>query len=391
MPKLPELIADYAARMHRQVSGHHVLSPLGAWLLLALVGPATRGTHREELEAVLGIDADTAFAQASTLLREQHPAVAAATACWHLSAVDTAALAAWLETLPASTEQGDLPSQDQADAWAERVTDGLITRFPLKMTRDLVLVLATALATRISWQRPFELTDAADLGPVWGTEVQQVLRSVPTHRASVADTEAAGRVGVHVAGSLDGLDVVSVVAGESVPPGSVIAAAHEIAAGNVPEVALGDLPLGDGHAWKVTERVAGPGREDQEEKRYALIPAWHATTELDLAATDLGFGIAAEALMALLPPGHYDHGAVQSAVASYKREGFEAAAITGLYIRASARRPQPRVRDLEVRFVRPYAVVAVTRGRRNGGDPWHDPWWGMPVFSAWVERADNAS
>jgi hypothetical protein len=31
---LPELIAAYAARMHRAASGHHILSPLGAWLLL---------------------------------------------------------------------------------------------------------------------------------------------------------------------------------------------------------------------------------------------------------------------------------------------------------------------------------------------------------------------
>jgi hypothetical protein len=389
---LPGLIAAYAERMHRAARGHHILSPLGAWLLLALVGPASQGRRRGELEAVLGVDVDTAFGHARSLLGEPHPAVAAATACWHLSAVDTAALGAWLETLPATTEQGDLPTQGEADAWAKRVTQGLIPTFPLALTPQLVLILATALATRIKWRRPFELVDAGDLGGLWGSDVHQVLRSVKTHRAFVADTQAAGRVGVHSAGSEDGLDVMSVIADELVPPGSVIAAAHEIATGEVATLALSDLPLGAGHAWSVTERQAGAGREEQEEQRYALIPAWHASTELELDAPDLGFGVAAEALIALLPPGEYRHGAVQSAVASYKREGFEAAAITGLYVRVSARRPQPRVRDLEVRFARPYAVVAVTRGVASGGrDPWNSPWWGLPVFSGWVERADDAT
>ena len=56
---LPELIAAYAERMHRAASGHHVLSPLGAWLLLALVGPASQGARRDELGAVLGVDVGT--------------------------------------------------------------------------------------------------------------------------------------------------------------------------------------------------------------------------------------------------------------------------------------------------------------------------------------------
>ncbi len=121
-PPLPDLIARYAERMHGAVSGHHILSPLGAWLLLALAGPASRGRRREEMEAVLGVDVDTAFGHARALLGGPHPAVAAATACWHRAEVDTAALAAWLETLPAPTEQGDIPTQAQIDAWAKRVT-----------------------------------------------------------------------------------------------------------------------------------------------------------------------------------------------------------------------------------------------------------------------------
>ena len=43
------------------------------------------------------------------------------------------------------------------------------------------------------------------------------------------------------------------------------------------------------------------------------------------------------------------------------------------------------IRDLEVRLARPYAVVAVTPGRPG------DPWQGLPVFSAWIQRADDTT
>lgn len=385
-PALPELIAAYAARMHRAASGHHVLSPLGAWLLLALVGPGAQGQRRDELEAVLGIDVETAAAHARALLADPHPAVSAATACWHRPAVDTPALEAWARSLPGATERGDIPSQSGADAWARRVTDGLIPSFPVQVDAFTVLVLASALATRISWRIPFTLADAADLPSAWGPGVRQVLRSSATHRVFVADTAAAGRVGVHIAGSENGLDVVSVVAAEAVPAASVIAAGHEVATGQVAQISLGDLALGAGHSWNVTEREATP--TSQDEQRHAVLPAWHADTRLDLmSAPGLGFGDAVAALIGLLPPDDaYDGEAIQSAVAAYTREGFEAAAITSIAVRLTALRPvrQGLLRDLEVRFARPYAVVAVTRG------PQPATWQGLPVFSGWVERADTA-
>jgi hypothetical protein len=382
--ELPALIAGYAARMHRAASGHHILSPLGAWLLLALVGAGAQGRQREEIEAVLGIDVDSAAGHARSLLADPHPAVSAATALWHRPAVKTPGLLDWLRSLPPSTESGDIPDQAIVDAWADRTTEGLIPSFPVEITPDTVLLLATALATRFSWYRPFDLADAAELDHAWGPQVHQVLRSVVTHRAFVADAGAAGRVGVHVAGSENGLDVVSVVADPSVPAASVIAAAYEIAIRDEHGLSLYDLPLGAGHSWNITEHEATPSSKD--ERRHALLPAWHAETRLDLMrAHELGFGVAAGALMALLPPGSYDAAAIQSAVASYTREGFEAAAITALAVAMSLRAPRTgMIRDLELRFARPYAVVATARGAEQ------HPWRGLPVFSGWVERADNA-
>ena len=73
---LPIGLARYARRFHQVAgTGHHVASPLGAWLLLALAGPACAGDDLRELEEILGADADTAAAFAPDLLASPHPLV----------------------------------------------------------------------------------------------------------------------------------------------------------------------------------------------------------------------------------------------------------------------------------------------------------------------------
>ena len=50
-----------------------------------------------------------------------------------------------------------MPSQTAADVWAADNTDGLIDHFPLPMSEDTLLVLASALATKVDWHQPFEV------------------------------------------------------------------------------------------------------------------------------------------------------------------------------------------------------------------------------------------
>jgi hypothetical protein len=72
-------VARYAGRLHRVAGeGHHVASPLGAWLLLALCGPASSGRARDQLAEAVGCELDRAAAVAGAVLLEPHPAVAAA-------------------------------------------------------------------------------------------------------------------------------------------------------------------------------------------------------------------------------------------------------------------------------------------------------------------------
>ena len=125
----------------------------------------------------------------------------------------------------------------------------------------------------------------------------------------------------------------------------------------------------------------------------AVLPAWSARNRIDLRAPELGFGTAAHALAG---PGPWE--AAQAAMARYTRVGFEAAAVTGLAMFASAR-PSQRHRAADLRFAHPYAVVAVAVDPQRAGrgygqgrpDEPASPWSGIPVFSAWVAEPEEAT
>jgi len=398
---LADALAAYAGRFHAAVGPrHHVASPLGAWLLLALVaaadeagGPADRtrtaaadagpttGAESdvaagaaaeaagrgaaESLAEALGMPTEAAVRHARELLDHPHPAVAAATAAWTRDAPSAAAR--WLAALPASVERGPVPTQDAADAWARRHTFDMIDHFPLTLDHTVLCVLANALATRISWTHPFTTTGSDAFRSDWRERVATVLRTPDRgHMCAIARHPVAGEIGVHRAHA-EGLAVTSVVAAPHVPTDVVLAAAHDAARDRVEHLSLADLPLGDGPAWTVAEST-GTG-----DRVSAVLPAWSAISEHDLRAPSFGFGAAAAVLARLFDAAEWD--ATQAATARYHREGFEAAAVTAVAVRMSFRPPGKR-REAELRFDHPYAVVATATG--------DGPWAGLPVFSAWV-------
>jgi hypothetical protein len=402
-------LARYARQLHQVVgAGHHVASPLGAWLLLALAGPACAGDDLRQLEEILGADAGAAAGFAAELLAHPHPVVHAAAAVWggNGPAAD-ARIASWQAALPAQVDTGPVPGQVELDAWARRQTLGLIDRFPIENGRTLIWLLATALAARVSWERPFDLAPASALGPgsPWGRTLTRVLRTpdgpdngrVPGHDQFIAATDAAGDVAVHAASARDGLLVVSVAAAAQVPAADVLSAAYDLgtalAVGRpVTRRSLFDLPLGDGPAWTITaERThtAAPG--GREERCTAVLPAWSARSTLELTDPRLGFATVRHALDPIDP-----WQARQAAMARYTRIGFEAGAVTALAVALSAVLGRPGVRrTAELRFGHPFAVVAVADGNAEPQDSDRtvpsSPWHGLPVFSAWVADPEDAT
>ncbi len=411
-------VAGYAAALHGAArSEHHVVSPLGAWLLLALAGladDAAEPAARQDLEAALGLALPDAGRIAAELLEQPHPAVAAAVGLWWRGDVVTDRLRDYARRLPDAATRETLAGQDRLDGWAREHTLGLIDRFPIQVTPDLLLVLASALATRVRWLRPFDVAPAAMLAPPGGDgggfadQVAWALRSVDGQDVGLVRTLAAGFVGVHVAASADGLAVVSVLGPADAGRSTVLAAAYEVALSLEgvkigDPVSLFDLPAGPSDFGEIVEDTAAPkGGLERLEQGIAVLPAWEAATELDLLRGPSGnaFGVAGQLLGALLARLPLRLEARQVAVARYTREGFEAAAVTGLGVRLSAVLPRSVVprRTLTLRFGRPYAAVAVavrppeaprlaTPGAtvaRWATGRIAPSWVGLPIFSAWV-------
>ncbi|NBE83197.1 hypothetical protein [Micromonospora rubida] len=399
-------LARYAARLHGSVGDrHHVASPLGAWLLLALCGSAVPDRDAGDLADALGTDPATAARTAAALLDAPHPLAPAATAVWHRPEADTDALAGWRATLPRATETGPLPDQAGLDAWARRHSAGLLDRFPLTLSPRVVLALASAVATRISWADPFGLAPATALGPdsPWAGRLTRVLHTPAYgHKAWIAATPEAGDVAVHTAAAEPGNDngaagagdgagllVVSVAAAPEVAPADVLAAAYRIAADADADEPAGrrslfDLPLGATPLWTLREeKVRTHARDRRVERHAAALPCWSARAEHDLTGPGLGFSALARVLAPLI--GGTEVEARQAVVARYSRYGFEAAAVTGVFGTVGLP-PEGVARTAELRFGHPYAVVAVATDRRGGGvGPWHE----VPVFSGWVAEPDD--
>ena len=384
-------LARYARRFHAAIgAGHHVASPLGAWLLLALCATASEAGA---LGATLGCDPAEAADLAAALLASPHPLVPAAAAAWIRPGKMTERVSRWLAGLPPEVETGPLLSQADLDDWARRHTFGLIERFPLGEEKDLWLLSATVLATRVSWERPFDLAPASALGASspWPARLSRVLRTPdgPGHEQFIAATGAAGDVAVHTAHARGGLLVTSVAAAPDVPAADVLAVAFDLAVavalgGRVTRRSLFDLPLGEGPLWAVTEQRADAA--GGEERCTAVLPAWPARSKHDLTHPDLGFAAAAAALA---PGERWKAG--QAAMARYGRVGFEAAAVSAVMIGASMVAPRQRlIRTAGLRFGHPFAVVAVSVDEPGRGRPAHGPWHGLPVFSAWVTQPEDA-
>ena len=343
----------------------------------------------------LGCDPADAAELAAALLARPHPVVPAAAAVWHGQAPHSDAVTRWLAGLPASVQTGPVPGQAELDQWARDHTSGLIDSFPVRSDPSIWLVAVTALATRVSWEEPFDVAPASALGPSgpWAGQLSRVLRTPGGfgHRQFVAATEAAGDVAVHTARAQGDLQVTSVVAAPEVDAQDVLAVAYDLATtlaagGHVSLRSLFDLPLGEGPLGTVSELSARvESASGREEECTAVLPAWSARSSHDLSHPGLGFAAAVSALA----PGPWV--VQQDAVARFGRVGFEAAALTSAAAGAAAM-PASRpglIRTAELRFGRPYAVVAVVaEGFGSGLRP--SPWAGLPVFSAWVAQPEDA-
>jgi hypothetical protein len=410
-PTLAALVDLYCRRVTPAVLEQHqngsVSSPLGIWLLLAACVTAAGGSDREQLENVLGCSASEAASLLAQFLETPPPALRTALALWVRSSDRTSALIDWSARLPPSVERGPIPGQAAADAWAAGRTSDLIKRFPLKITSRTRVILASALASKVTWQQALEIAPASEhlrTSSPWSGRVEHVLVDrAPIVPVMLAQTQAAGVVAVHFAVANQDLAVVSVAADPAVDRHLVFEAAYEIGRRSrvdaLDEVrrSLFDLPLGEGHSWDISENeIPSYKAGDRSESiASAMLVDWSVESELNLQRSErFGVEAALGALLGLIGPSETgdEYDALQSAVASYTSEGFEAAAISAVGIRAAAMSIRPEEkgfrRTARLFFDHPYAAVAFAGSPSDftAGRAGHTELFGLPLFSVWVSE-----
>ncbi|UQA91787.1 serpin family protein [Streptomyces halobius] len=369
-----------------------VLTAAGVWPLLALLAGPAAGPARKEPAEALGTDADRAVREGCELLGALDAAdgVDAALGLWTRRVL--ALRPEWLTGLPLDLHgelTGDASADQNAlDAWAQRHTDGLIERMPVRVTPDMLLVLASALLVRTTWAEPFrESPLRVTEGPWAGQELTGLHRyRTAAEQVRVHHTPAGPLTAFDVPGD-NGLAVRLLLGPEDMTGGEVLH--HGLAAlgGGYRTVPGAELPEGAGPGLTVTE-MASWGRHTaggSGHRRFAV------AAEHDLLERAGLFGL--EAVMDN-SCGHFPglsetplavSTARQTATATFGPLGFRAAAVTAVTAGVAGVPPTPpyQARLVSARYDRPFGFLAVHRASGLvlvagwATDP--DGWDGRPV------------
>ncbi|WP_406231090.1 serpin family protein [Nocardia sp. NBC_01009] len=348
-----------------------VVSGAGVWPLLALLAAAAEGAARSELETAIGVSAEVATTAALDLLHTLADAedVSAALGLWVRD--DLPLHENWTRRLPTGTIDR-LGEQQVLDEWARRHTGGLIEKFPLRIERDTVLVLATALAAKTTWEAPFTATELApETGP-WqgrrGPGLQRVTNRL-TDAAILEGSQPVTRVVVTGTADVD----VHLLLGAATP-GDVIATGLGAMTGAVP--IRTDLPAGTTGPGLAVRTHTGRSRRDLLEVR---LPPFEIRSTHNLRAQPELFGLTAATdsthghFPDISPDPLYVAQGAQEVLARFTRTGFEAAAITAITMaRAAALLPERLVTTISVAFDHPFGFIAVHRPT------------GLAVVAGWV-------
>lgn len=389
---LPATIAAYSQRFHASLSGHHIASPLGAWLLTALASKGAKNGSEEytTLTQALGMKPEVAFARAKEILSNPREGIASAAAVWIKPAAINAAYKAWVQEMGDAVSSGEMPTQEEADAWTKEKTLDLISKFPGDVEDPLAcLALVTALAVKGGWtSREYDVVENETLS-AWNVKKVLSKTEMPESNAWIHEDND-GTYGVHVNDTTNGLRVFSVIGAEGESQESVLAKAHKIALMERPSrSSLFEMEIGQQDFFRVEEETRRLVRGSSKNFYNVALPAWKADNNHDLTQMcALEMGTTGRVLADMLALNDFSCDAQQVATASYSATGFEAAAVT--YMRVGLRSmPQyidTKVRVCSIDYNRPYAVVAVVGGNRLKPTVWD----GLPLFSAWVEEATEA-
>ena len=354
----------------------YALSGAGLWPLLALLASAADDPASAELAAALGRPAETAQQEALEIIDILRGGLSttAALGIWTRKGVPLDD--DWATPLPDKVV-GALTDQAALDRWADEQTGGLIDKFPLKITDETLLVLASALTARVRWRTPFE-GYPRDRGETWpedpGPADQQSL-SRTTSDLSIAAVldDAVTRVVVESDGDVD----VHLLLGDDQPPAEILGAGLRELSGRT-QIRLAADTGDRGGPGLTVQRLKSPRPKDILK---LSLPSFEIKTKHDLLENSelFGLGLLTDTTTSHLPrlspiPLAISAGA-QDVLARFFAEGFEAAAVTAFGAVAGSAPPEARydVTYASVDFDRPFGFLAVHRPSR------------LAVVAGWVK------
>ncbi|MEV0257418.1 serpin family protein [Streptomyces sp. NPDC050732] len=351
-----------------------VFSAPGVWPLLAFLADGASGAARTELADAVGLPADEAAAAARELLAamDRVRGLDAALGLWTRRTLTLRD--AWRDGVPVEALgvlTGD-PGKDGAalDAWAAERTGGRIERMPARPDKDTEFVLASALALRTEWIRPFEDSVTAPVAGPWRDRFLAALRRSTSllDRVGVAQTSAGAVTELKVLGNT-GVDVHLLLGEDHMGPGQVLGAGVDVLARRVAVAPGTQLPYGE----------VGPGLEvSRVRSLFPHPPTLHVTTvpftltaQHDLMKRHELFGLtsARDATRGHFPGIAAEPVALrqgeQTATATFSARGFRAAAVTA-FDAAAMGMPEERyiTTDVDATFDRPFGFLAVHRTSR---------------------------
>jgi len=345
-----------------------VFSAACAWPLLALLSAAASGSVRVELQDALGVPTTAAHHLSVDVLAglADLPGVAAALGLWARD--DLPLRPQWIESLPPGVldrlSGNAAADKKRLDAWASEKTSGLIGAMPVEVKPATVLVLATALALRTQWVRPFtDVPTRAGAGP-WarlGTLAGLKRSTGNLDDVAVLDTPGGPITRLRLEGN-NGIDVYLLV-GEPERPASGILAGGTSSTG----IEGSQLPLGFNAPGLTVEETRAADSRPQLAVRTVRFTV---RADHDLLASPL-FGLRA-ASQPPRSPGHHFPGisadmllvdqARQDAMATFSSTGLEAAAVTAVAMtRAGFVRPDKTRKTVRVTLDRPFGFYATHR------------------------------
>jgi len=377
---------------------NYIASPFGSWLLLAVLAGSTDFSGVPEREAevtsILGLPIAEALASSKTILENISGAEIGIGAWFDPDyALLAPRIASWLQANTLGTTESRVPPQDEMDAWTQEVTHGLIKKFPIEITPELMFLVASVIYTKFEWREPYDVVESAQHPHLAFWETERALFSDDANIGFYQEQSPLRNhlseivYAVHYRSAADGQQVMSVIPiGAEVTELQLLSVAHKISSNHASfkrlsyadVAALIPSSIPNGTPADLDSNLSLVWDENlYSDSASIYLPAWEAENTHDLALPTFGFAAEAETLIIGYPGEDDGFQAKQTAIAKYGAKGFEAAAVTAFGMLRAAGMPQRTggyVATLV--FDRPFVSLCLVNS--------------IPLFSAFVRTAVEA-